>query len=238
MNRQWKKFDELTERCYTDMIHNTTDMNNWNSCFKLLTEIISDGRAQDPDFAKELYLLDDGTDYVHDLQGWLEDYLGELDMREMYAELGFVCRKLLEMFAWEEEYPSDIRFLLASALESQGKSEEALGLCSEWASKETDNPYAAAALIYAKINVNDLEGAEEIVKQHISDDTVCDEENDVIFAAAVRLYQKNGNKKMEKKMDNAREEYDKKLGAYLMGLDDEYGFGDDEEFMDDELPFS
>ena len=52
MNRQWKKFDELTERCYTDMIHNTTDMNNWNSCFKLLTEIISDGRAQDPDFAK------------------------------------------------------------------------------------------------------------------------------------------------------------------------------------------
>ena len=69
-------------------------------------------------------------------------------------------------------------FFAASALESQGKSEEALGLCSEWASKETDNPYAAAALIYAKINVNDLEGAEELVKQHISDDTVCDEEND------------------------------------------------------------
>ena len=65
-----------------------------------MTEIISDGRAQDPDFAKELYLLDDGTDYVHDLQGWLEDYLDELD----------------------------IRFLLASALESQGKIEEALSL--------------------------------------------------------------------------------------------------------------
>ena len=72
----------------------------WNRCFKLLTEIISDGRAQDPDFAKELYLLDDGTDYAHDLQGWLEDYLDELD----------------------------IRFLLASALESQGKIEEALSL--------------------------------------------------------------------------------------------------------------
>ena len=238
MNRQWKKFDELAEQCYADMIRNTADMTNWNNGFQLLTEIISDGRAENPDFAKELYLLDDETDYEHDLQGWLEDYLGELEIREMNAELEAVCRKLLGMFAWEEEYPTDIRFQMASALESQGKTEEALDLCREWTSKEPDNPYAAAALIYAKMNADDLEGAEEIVKQHISDDTVCDEENDVIFAAAVRLYQKNGNKKMEKKMDNAREEYDKKLGAYLMGLDDEYGFGDDEEFMNDELPFS
>ena len=77
MNKQWKVFDELTERCYTDMIRNTVDMVNWNSSFKLLTEIISDGRAGNPDFAKELYLLDDETDYEHDLQGWMEDYLGE-----------------------------------------------------------------------------------------------------------------------------------------------------------------
>lgn len=151
-------------------------------------------------------------------------------MREVYAELESVCRKLLGMFAWKEESPSYIRFLLASALKSQEKAEEALSLCRDWAAKEPDNPYAVAALIYAKINVKDLEGAEETVKQYISDDTVCDEENDVIFAAAVRLYQKNGNKKMEKKMDSAREEYDKKLGAYLMGLDDEYGFDDDEDF--------
>ena len=238
MNKQWKVFDELTERCYTDMIRNTVNMVNWNSSFKLLTEIISDGRAGNPDFAKELYLLDDETDYEHDLQGWMEDYLGELEIREMYAELESVCRKLLGMFAWEEESPSDIRFLLASALEGQGKTQESLNLCREWTAKEPDNPYAVAALVYAKMNANDLEGAEEIVKQHISDSAVCDEDNDVIFAAAVRLYQKNGNKEMEKKMDNAREEYDKKLGAYLMGLGDEFEFGDEEEFVDDELPFN
>lgn len=48
MNKQWKKFDELAEQCYTDMIRNTADMINWNNCFKLLTEIISDGRAGNP----------------------------------------------------------------------------------------------------------------------------------------------------------------------------------------------
>ena len=30
MNRQWKKFDELTEQCYTDMIKNEANMDNWN----------------------------------------------------------------------------------------------------------------------------------------------------------------------------------------------------------------
>ena len=224
------------EKCYQGMAVGETNANDWNDCFDVLIRIIENERESNPDFGKELELLNDETDYRHDVRGWLEDYLDELDMRGMYAELESVCRKLLELFAWEEEHPSDIRFLLSSALESQGKTEEALSLCREWAAQEPDNPYAAAALIYAEISANNLENAEEIVKQHISDDTVCDEDNDVIFTAAVSLYQKTGNKKMEKKMDHAGEEYDKKLNTYLMGMDDEYEFGDDEDFMD-EWPF-
>ena len=240
MNKQWKKFDELTDRCYTDMIQNSADMKNWNNCFRQLTEIISDGRAQNPDFARELYLLDDETDYEHGVEGWLEDYLDELDMHEKYDELEAVCRKLLEIFAWEEEYPSDIRFSLTSAMRNQGKAEEALSYCEDWAAKETDNPYAAAALIYAKMGVNDLEGAEEVVRRYISDDTECGEENDMIFIAAMRLYQKNGNKKREKEMNHAIEEYDKKVEEELLAADDEeFDLWDDEDFdsIDKALPF-
>ena len=43
------------------------NMDNWNRCFKLLTEIVSDGRAQDPDFAKELASMADI--YVNDAFG-------------------------------------------------------------------------------------------------------------------------------------------------------------------------
>ena len=93
MNKLWKKFDHLTQTCYSN---------------------ISNGRAEDPDFAKELYLLDDETDYSHDVQGWLEDYLDALDMYEMYPELEDVCRKLLMLFEWKEDYPSEIRFLSVS----------------------------------------------------------------------------------------------------------------------------
>ena len=233
MNKLWKKFDHLTETCYSSMARGISDINSWNAGFALLQQIISNGRAENPDFAKELYLLGDETDYSYDVQGWFEDYLDELHVNEMYPELEAVCRKLLKLFAWREEYPSEIRFLLASALGNQGKTEEARKYCEDWEADEKDNPLAAAALIYAKIREKDFEGAEEGVRRYITEDTVCTQENDVIFTAALRLYKESGNKEMEKKIDDVLEQYDKKLGEYLMGMDEE-----DFDFMDDELAFN
>ena len=239
MNRQWKKYDQLMEKCYLGMAGGGTDINDWNVCFDVLIQIIENERESNPDFGRELDLLDDETDYRHDVQGWLGDYLDELDMREMYSRLETVCRKLLKIFEWKEEYPSDIRFMLASALENQGRVEEARKYCEDWETQEKDNPLAAAALIYSLLRMKDYEGAEEIVRQHIEEDTICSEENDVIFTAALQLYKANGNKKMEKKMDDALEEYDKALERYFMGLDGEgLEFGDMNWEMDeDDLPF-
>ena len=94
---------------------------------------------------------------------------------------------------------------------------------------------AAAALIYSLIRMNDYKNAEETVRQYIAENTVCSEENDVIFTAALQLYKANGNKKMEKKMDNALKEYDKALEKYLMGLDgEELEFGDMDWEMDED----
>ena len=240
MNRQWKKYDQLMENCYLGIAGGDSVINEWNDCFDVLIQIIENERESNPDFGRELDLLDDETDYRHDVQGWLEDYLDELDMRELYPRLAAVCRKLLKIFDWKEEYPSEIRFMLASAMGSQGKVEEARKYCEDWEAQEKDNPLAAAALIYSRIRIKDYEGAEEIVRQHISEDTVCSEENDVIFTAAHQLYKANGNKKMEKKMDTALKEYDKALGRYLMGLDGEdLEFGDmDWEIDEDDLPFN
>ena len=235
MNRQWKKYDQLMEKCYLGMADGGADINDWNDCFDVLIQIIENERESNPDFGRELNLLDDETDYRHDVQGWLEDYLDELDMREMYLRLETVCRKLLKIFEWKEEYPSDIRFMLASALGNQGREEEARKYCEDWEAQEKDNPLAAAALIYSLIRMNDYKNAEETVRQYIAENTVCSEENDVIFTAALQLYKANGNKKMEKKMDNALKEYDKALEKYLMGLDgEELEFGDMDWEMDED----
>ena len=51
----------------------------------------------------------------HDVQGWLEDSLDDLDMRESKKKLLEVCDELIGLFRWEEEKPSDIRFLFFPA---------------------------------------------------------------------------------------------------------------------------
>ena len=221
MNRQWKKYDQLMENCYLGIAGGDSVINEWNDCFDVLIQIIENERESNPDFGRELDLLDDETDYQHDVQGWIEDYLDELGMHEMYAELEEVCRKLLELFDWKEEYPSYFRFQLASALGNQGRSEEAVKYCEEWEADEEGNPLAAASLIYSKIKVKDLEGAEAVVRRYISDDTVCSEDNDILFTAAFRLYKENGNREMEKKMNDALNMYDKELEEYFLGLEDE-----------------
>lgn len=84
----------------------------------------------------ELYQLDEETDYAYDIQGWLEDYLDDLDMRESKEKLLEVCDELIGMFRWEEEKPSDIRFLKSAALKSLGRAEEAAAFCKKWLAEE------------------------------------------------------------------------------------------------------
>lgn len=54
---------------------------------------------------------------------------------------------------------------------------------------------AATALVYAKMTLKDLEGAEDVVRKYISEDTPCTDENDILFMAAADLYLVNGKEK-------------------------------------------
>lgn len=158
------------EKCYLGMAGGGADVNDWNDCFDVLIQIIENERESNPDFGGEL------------------DFLDELDMREMYSRLEEVCRKLLKIFEWKEEYPSDIRFMLASALGNQGRVEEARKYCEDWEAQEKDNPLAAAALIYSRLRMKDYEGAEEIVRQYIDEDTVCSYEANLIVEMPEEFY--------------------------------------------------
>lgn len=236
MKKLWRKFDDLSEKCYLNMIGAGEGFEVWNEALEVLVNIISTGRETDPNYAKELIELDDVTDFGHDIGGWLEDYLDELEMRGMHDKLQEVCNKLLSLFRWKEDKPSDIRFRIAASLGKQGKVEESLDFCEKWYKDEKHNVLVITALIYAKIRVKDLAGAEELVKKYISEDTICTEDNDIIFTAASILYKANGNKKAEKRINKAIETYEEELEAFLMGMDDDDDL--DFDWSDEELPFS
>lgn len=244
-SRKWKEFGKLTGTCYVDLGMGTENHEIWDRAFDVLKEIVADEKSSEPGNVAEVYLLDEITDYEYGVQEWVEDYLDDLDMRENKDKLLKVCDELLEMFCWEEEPLSDIKFLKASALCSLRRKDEAAEFCKEWLEENPDNLVAVSANVYAFLETHDMEAAEKLIKQHIHEDTECGDENDILFAAAVAYYKAVGNKKEMKRLDKAREEYDKEIGRILMGLDededDEFMWDEDEEdflWQDDDLPFS
>lgn len=118
----------------------------------------------------------------------------------------------------------------------QGKKKETLAFCEDWYKAEYGNIVAATSLIYAQIAVKDYQGAEAVVRRFITKDTVCSEENDIIYSAASLLYKVNGNKKEEKRINKAIQTYEKELEEYFSGLDKE-DFDLDMDIPDEELPF-
>ena len=93
---------------------------------------------------------------------------------------------------------------------------------------------AAAAGVYAFIEVKAFEEAEKLVERFILDKSKCTDENDIMFTAASILYQVTGKKKEKRVIDKAIKEYEKYLEDYYESFEFE---DEDEEFFDGELPF-
>ncbi|MCD7992239.1 MAG: hypothetical protein LUK37_10890 [Clostridia bacterium] len=220
MKGLWKKFDRLTSKCYANLVGADVNADVWDKAYEALGGIIHEGREQNSNYARELYLLDDETDYEHDVCGWLEDYLDYLDAGRQYEKLRKICVELMGLFQWKEESPSDFRFYIASSLGVEGKTEEALAFCEDWYKKESGNVLGATSLIYARTAAGDFEGANQIVEQYISEDGSCTDENDIVYIAAELLYKVSGNKKAEKRISQAIQKYEKEVEAYFSDVDE------------------
>lgn len=233
-NKKWKQFGKLTEMCYNNMIGVEKDGNCWVQAFELLMEIVREERKTNPNYASELEMLEEVTDCECDIQGWLEDCLDELDMREEHRTLLKMCDDLLDMFGWPEYTGSDIKMRKATVMAALGQKEESAEFCKKWLQKEPENIVAAAAGVYAFIEVKAFEEAEKLVERFILDKSKCTDENDIMFTAASILYQVTGKKKEKRVIDKAIKEYEKYLEDYYESFEFE---DEDEEFFDGELPF-
>lgn len=237
-NGKWKQFGKLTGKCYVNMARSVEDLKCWDDTFALLLEIVADGRSEDPQYAAELYQLDELTDYEYDVQGWLEDYLDEMDMREDKKKVLKICDTLLDLFRWKEETPSELRLMKAESLSALGRNDEAVELCRHWLEEDPEDITAVTACVYAYMASRDMEAAEKLIREHISEDTQCTEENDILFTAAAAYYKASDNEKEYKRIDDALEAYDEYLGEFFMGMDED---GDEDDMPcwdDDDLPFN
>lgn len=235
LKQKWKRFHKLTDKCYNNLIGIEKDWSCWRQSFDLLMEIVQEERADNPEFAPQIELLDDATDYEYDIQGWLEDCLDEIEMRNEHDILLKMCDDLLHIFDWPEYTGSDLKFRKVDALNSLGRNQEAVKYARKWISKEPENIVAATAGVYAFIYTKEFAAAEELVDKFILDRSECLDENDIMFTAASKLYEAMGKRKEKKQIDKAIEEYDDYLEQYF----EDPGYEDEAlEFWDDDLPFN
>lgn len=81
--------------------------------------------------------------------------------------------------------------------------------------KESDNMQAAAACIYAEIAMGKTDEAKQLAETYISKDTECTDENDILFVAAEKLYEKVNDKQALKWVRRAEKTYEDRLAAAL-----------------------
>lgn len=242
-NKKWKKFQQLTEQCYDDMLAFNGDTDCWQQAFDVLKEIVQEEREQKPEIVLELEKLEDETDCAYDISEWLEDCLDEMDMRAEHEILLKMCEDLLDLFNWPEYTDSDLKIRKVLALIILGRIQEAVSYFEKWLEKEPENIVAATAGIYAYIATKDYEKGQELIDRFILNPNECGGENDIIFTAASKFYKATGNKKAKKQIDKALKDYDKYLEKTFIEMGDDLLEFDDEdefefEFDEDDLPFN
>ena len=161
-------------------------------------EIVRTERKTNPGFASELSLLDDETDYEHDISGWLEDCLDEIDMWEQHEVLLKMCETLLDLFSWPDNSGSDLKFRKSIVLRRLGRVNEGAKFCEQWLQKEPENIMAATSYVYVLIDIKAYEKAEQLIHAFIPDFSESSEENEIMFLAASRYYEVIGDKKKSK----------------------------------------
>ena len=240
-NKKWKRFDALTEKCYSNMVGTEADGGFWQQAFELLKELIREERQKNPGAMSQLEQVDEETDYEYDIQEWIEDCLDEMDMRGELKTLLKMCDELLDMFGWPDYSGSDIRFRKASALGALGRKKEAADFCRKWIRREPENIAAATAGVYAFIGTGEYEAAEELVENFIFDRTQCTDETDIMFTAASGLYAAMGKTEEKKQIDAAIVKYEEEVDRFFEEFEfdeiDDWDETDDEDDMDDEDDF-
>lgn len=233
-NKKWKKFRQLTEDCYDNMVEFSEDNDCWQPAFELLKEIVLEERKQKPGFASELDKLEEETDYAYDISGWLEDCLYIMDKRDEQEIFLKMCEDLLDLFDWPERTGSGLKIRKVFALFSLDRDQEAVSYLEKWLKKEPKNITAASTCIYAYIVAKDYEKGQALIDRLILNPNECRDK--AIFTAASKFYEVTGNKKAKKQIDKALKAYDEYLNRCFCKL--EFDDEDDGEVDEDDLPFN
>lgn len=207
-SEKWEQAGEMLRKSrLSTLVEGNKDEACWQEAFDLTTEAILEERTFDEEFAPEVSTLDAYTGGKYLLRESLEAYFNHLEKEEKWEEVIASCEKVMGLFRWEKQKPSEFMFRKGNALESLKRYEEAEQFGKEWLETYPDDLYAAASNVYLLVSMEKYDEAEAITERYLGENLICDESTDTFFLAAYRLFELTDN-------INAKQRVEKKMADY------------------------
>lgn len=204
----WAEVNRKMRSCHMSQIEpGSVTEEEWKDAFDLLVEAIKDERKQDPAFAPELEELTEATGNEYGFEDILEEYFDHLEDNGRWADVVDSCDKMISLFKWDVNLPSEYMFRKGNALHKSGRCDEAEAFGAEWLEEYPYDLFAAAANVFLKVALGKNDDAEELTRKYLRDDFVCGNPKDTFFMAAYRLLELTDN-------ENAKRRVERKIAEY------------------------
>lgn len=213
---EWDQWDELVQNgydCYEGQ-KETEGLTLWQEAWDIFCAAMEQNKG-----IYSVSELMETQDYVYPIDGWMQDYEMELGNARKFAERIAFCRKILELFRWEDEDDSCFQCGIGDSLFDEGKRTEAYEHYEKWLGKNPRNINGINRFSWLLFENGDAQRAYEMVKK-ATWGVACDMENSILFMRAHQLAEYVGKPEEAKWYQEQLDKFDESIRNWEQNEDD------------------
>lgn len=213
---EWDEWDDLVQKGYESFEKKKEEegLGFWQDAWNVFCSVLEQNTE-----TETLYGLMEELDYKYSIDGWLQDYDMELGNARSYEKRIAFCRKVLEMFDWEEADDSCYRCGIGESLFGEGKKEEAYGYYENWLAEDPQNENGINSYSWILFANGETEKAYEVIRRVIWG-VPCSMDNSLLFMRARELADHMGKKDESKWYQEQMDQFEESIGKRELDEDD------------------
>lgn len=180
---EWDKWDEFAQKgyeCFGDR-KDKEGLELWQEAWKVFCSIFAQTSEK-----YTLYTLMEEQDFIYPIDTWLQDFEMELGNAGRNEERIAFCRRVLEMFDWQNEDDSCFLCGIGEVLFQEGKTAEAYEHYEKWLAEDPQNANGISSFSSVLFQNGEVEKAYEIVRK-VTWGVSCYADNSFLFLRAKQL---------------------------------------------------
>lgn len=216
---EWDEWDDLVQQGYEcfEKKKAADGLRFWQDAGKVFESIME----QTPEI-NTLYGLMKALNYEYPIDGWLHDYEMELGNAGKYEERIAFCRKILEIFDWQDDDDSCFQCGIGESLFYQGKVAEAYGHYEKWLAEDPQNANGISSFSWILFENGEAEKAYEVVRR-ATWGISCYADNFILFMRGRELAEYVGKEEESKWYRQQLDEFEESGKKYNAGGEIPFG---------------